>query len=60
MQRLKLALLLFIAYLTLLLAACVVTADDPLSPERAGRVVDAATGTARTIATQNRQPKQTR
>ena len=53
MQRLKLALLLFIAYLTLLLAACVVAADDPLSPERAWRVVDAATGTARTIATQN-------
>ncbi len=54
MQRLKLALLIFIAYSTLSLAACVsATTDRPLSVQEAGRIVIDATNTAQVIATQN-------
>lgn len=53
MQRLKLALLFFIVYSTLLLAACVGASDRPLSVQEAGRMVIDATNTAQAVATQN-------
>lgn len=56
MQRLKLALLIFIVYSTLSLAACVgANAGDirPLSVQEAGRMVIDATNTAQVMATQN-------